>query len=513
MLGGNGSDALAGGSGADLLVGNAGADILQGGLGNDTLLGGAGNDTYKYTSGDGFDTLLDSDGQGSIVADGATLAGGDQYGDERVHRDASGHLYVDVGQGLVIDGNLMIQNYQSGNLGLSMSTNAVADPVSTRTLTGDLEVIDFDSTKADVQWQPDDLGNLQTDVGKPAAGRSDLLTGSEGNDTLIGGSGSDILDSKAGDDRLYADTQMSVEQAITNGNSQTGSGQQGDWLNAGAGDDILIGSNGDDMLAGGVGSDMLIGGAGNDVLLGDNDSMAADGFDTKTATYNPDWWTNSTSNGDGSFLTTYNIPAPDSGTDPQRAQTDVIYAGEGSDFAWGGRGNDAIFGEGGADILVGNSGNDIILGGDGKDILYGDTTENNAVAVTPGHDYLDGGAEDDILYGNEGDDILIGGTEIDTLYGGEGRDTYLFNRGDGRDTVIDTKTDNNIFRFGAGISEKDVTLRLGSLMLDLGNGDEIHINDFDQTDVFNSSSIGSFEFADGAANEAIYGNTLERRSA
>ena len=48
-------------------------------------------------------------------------------------------------------------------------------------------------------------------------------------------------------------------------------------------------------------------------------------------------------------------------------------------------------------------------------------------------------------------------------------------------------------------------LNLGSLMLDLGNGDGIHIdnedqtnaNGFDRNDVFNSSPIDSFEFDDG----------------
>ena len=56
------------------------------------------------------------------------------------------------------------------------------------------------------------------------------LVGGKGKDTLVGKAGSDILDGKAGDDRLYADTPISVAQAISNGNNQAGSGQQGDWL-------------------------------------------------------------------------------------------------------------------------------------------------------------------------------------------------------------------------------------------------------------------------------------------
>ena len=83
MLGGNRADALVGGTGSDLLAGNAGTDLLQGGQGNDTLLGGAGNDTYVYTDGDGIDTILDSGGQNTLAVDGATLAGGAEYGRAR----------------------------------------------------------------------------------------------------------------------------------------------------------------------------------------------------------------------------------------------------------------------------------------------------------------------------------------------------------------------------------------------------------------------------------------------
>ncbi|OGT05610.1 MAG: hypothetical protein A2143_03235 [Gallionellales bacterium RBG_16_57_15] len=38
---------------------------------------------------------------------------------------------------------------------------------------------------------------------------------------------------------------------------------------------------------------------------------------------------------------------------------------------------------------------------------------------------------------------------------------------------------------------------MGSLKLDLGNGDEIHIENFDRNDVFNNSIISSYEFEDG----------------
>ncbi len=136
-----------------------------------------------------------------------------------------------------------------------------------------------------------------------------------------------------------------------------------------------------------------------------------------------------------------------------------------------------------------------------------------------GNDLIRGMGGNDWLDGSSGDNILIGGQGNDWLDGGAGRDTYIINRGDGRDTIIDTKGDGNFFRFGADIGSGDITLHLGSLMLDLGNGDAVHIGDFDQNDILNSASIGSFEFADGTvfsmevANDASYGNSLERRAA
>jgi trimeric autotransporter adhesin len=74
--GNDGADDLRGDDGNDTLLGQAGADILKGGKGDDKLLGGAGADTYEFATGDGNDTIIDSDGQGDIKIDGITLTGG-----------------------------------------------------------------------------------------------------------------------------------------------------------------------------------------------------------------------------------------------------------------------------------------------------------------------------------------------------------------------------------------------------------------------------------------------------
>jgi Ca2+-binding RTX toxin-like protein len=524
MLGGTGNDQLTGGSHADLLVGNAGNDTLTGGLGNDTLLGGQGNDTYMYQTGDGLDTILDSDGQGSIVVNGSTLVGGAQYGDARVHRDANGHVYVDAGNNrLVVDGSIVIEGEQTGGLGLTMTAAVTLTiPVTTKDIFGDLKPKDFDLVTDGVQSQTDDLGNTVVDPSQADADRADILFDSDGNDHIVSGGGNDtVLANRGGDDfietgagrdwvqggagddliaggadgdvllggtgndRVYADGVTAIAAAIANGNSQAGTGQQGDWLSGGTGDDTLVGGNGNDVLSGGGGADLLCGGAGDDDIMGDADWTAT----------SLDW--SVTVRGKERYY------SPSTGT-PSSAdgQADVIYAGAGRDHVWGDIGNDVIFGEDGGDELQGNGGNDAVFGGAGADFLYGEGQDSD----TAGNDYLDGGADADVIFGNAGDDILVGGTGDDTLFGGTGQDTYVFNRGNGKDIIYDNKADNNVLRFGAGISASDVTLRLGSLLLDLGQGDAIHLNnsdangvltDFDKNDVFNSVAMGTFAFADG----------------
>jgi VCBS repeat-containing protein len=461
LYGGAGNDTLSGGQGNDWLEGGMGADTLEGGKGDDTLIGGQGDDTYLYqtnpfhpTQGDGFDTIVDTDGQGRINYDGATLSGGSQYGGTGVYRDADKHLYVQTEEGLVIDGNLVVKNFHDGDLNINL-TGSVTDsnPQTTNDIIGDLAPLDNNPDADGVQTGYDANGNLKTDPGKPEAGRADILYDSAGNDRivskggndfikafrggddiLIGGTGSDVLLGGAGDDRLYADDQTAVADAIANGDSQAGSGLKGDWLAGGSGDDTLVGSAGNDVLTGGDGQDLLIGGAGNDDILGDH-NIEADGLD----------WSGTDSN-DPSPLKYANL-ASFAHLDAPGVGADVIYAGNGNDNVWGGRGNDFIFGGQGDDHLYGadgnNSdqlgGNDFIWGGAGRDTLWGEMG-------------------DDYLYGEEGDDRLEGGAGNDVLDGGAGADTYVFGKTGGHDVIRQFDAQNDRILFEAGIQASDLSI-------------------------------------------------------
>ena len=62
----------------------------------------------------------------------------------------------------------------------------------------------------------------------------------------------------------------------------------------------------------------------------------------------------------------------------------------------------------------------------------------------------------DHLIGGAGDDTLIGGTGDDYLVGGDGTNTYVFNKGDGKDILELTSGAQDIIELGAGIVEDDV---------------------------------------------------------
>lgn len=112
-----------------------------------------------------------------------------------------------------------------------------------------------------------------------------------------------------------------------------------------------------------------------------------------------------------------------------RGGDDQISSGNGRDEVYGGTGKDTIDGGAGNDRLHGGNHNDTILGGSGNDRLWGDN----------GNDSLDGGEGNDVLRGGSGRDVLDGGAGEDKVFGGSGNDR-----------ILDSDTDNDIFRGQGG---------------------------------------------------------------
>src|SRR3989338_5274777 len=133
---------------------------------------------------------------------------------------------------------------------------------------------------------------------------------------------------------------------------------------------------------------------------------------------------------------------------------------------------------------------------------------NDVVAGQAGNDVLNGNYGNDMLLGGNGNDTLIGGLGNDLLHGGAGNDTYVFNAGDGNDTILETHGDSGIdtIQFGSGVAyQNQLPITAGDISL-AQEGDALifrHINGRDSVTVahwFNEggkNKLDTVTFADG----------------
>ncbi len=189
-------------------------------------------------------------------------------------------------------------------------------------------------------------------------------------------------------------------------------------LDGGAGDDTILSGKGNDLLKGGAGADVMRAGDGNDVLIADGADVAGgySGLDGGAGYDQLIMEDNTTVN---LVLDSINVEAiaTGSGNDTLTGQKDTV------DYMLSaGAGNDVLRTAGGKDLLAGGEGNDTLESGAGDDQLIGD-------------------AGQDILRGGKGNDVLSGGKDADRLEGGADNDTYVFNRGDGADRILDYAED------------------------------------------------------------------------
>ena len=288
LLGTNYRDNLYGLDGADTLVGNDGDDLLIGGKGVDSLVGGNGNDSYKWSKGDGNDTILDSS---ASLLETDTLYLVDAIASDVVSCWRSGNdLKLDilsaVGTETLTVTNFLLSTtagYGIESIQLSDGTNWTHDTILLRTSTGGGGGNDTIVG----------TGFLDTIYG---LGGNDSLSGGNGDDHLIGGTGADVLIGGAGVDiASYYQSTQGVKVSLLTSTGQVGvaGGEENGDILSGiealegsafaddltgdnssnnlyglAGDDTLTGNDGTDLLYGGVGNDLLNGGTGSDILVG-----------------------------------------------------------------------------------------------------------------------------------------------------------------------------------------------------------------------------------------------------
>ena len=302
------------------------------------------------------------------------------------------------------------------------------------------------------------LGNRHNDTLSGDDG-DDTLYGHLGEDRLFGGRGKDYLNGGAGDDTYFyfrgdgrdrihdRATELQDVQEATGRMIYQRSGESGSWVPEmrtvqkrfqidGGWDALQFGYT----IALADLFFMLDGAylkAGLRQLDEDGNALSLGDMEDVVTIQN---WTHEMSRveelrfGDGLAIDISEIENFDSGLD----EDDTLSGFAGSDLLSGGGGDDQIDGASGDDVLVGGDGDDVITGGAGDDDLFGNVGDDTLTGGA-GDDYLHGGDGNDILIGGDADDVLIGGAGDDILRGGRGNDTYIFNRGDGHDTIDESQ--------------------------------------------------------------------------
>ncbi len=491
IRGSNFNDTLEGNAAANLLFGSAGNDALLGGAGVDSLFGGSGLDTASYANaaagvfatqrfsflnsgdaaGDSFDSIENMLGSSfDDILGGTDLANNINGG----AGSGADWLFGFLGNDTLVGGSG--DDTLNGGAGAdSLDGGANFDFASykvlgTAAVKASLTAPGFNTGDAAGDTYTSIEGLKGTDFNDTLEGNAgaNSLIGHKGDDTLIGGAGGDTINGGGGTDTAsYAtaaagvfatqnfgflntgdaagDSFTSIENMlgssfddILGGNDVAntingGSGSGADWLFGFAGDDTLVGGAGDDTLNGGAGADSLDGGA-----------------DFDFASYKIL----------GSAPVNASLTTPGANTGDAAGDTYTSIEGlKGTDF------NDTLEGDGAANTLIGHQGNDSLLGLSG----------------------------DDSLVGGGGADTLEGGLGSDTLSGNNGDDTFVYDLGDGADTItgfVAGAASDDVLDLGIGaafdtFSEvQAATTQVGpDAVIDFGGGDTITLLGVTATDL------------------------------
>jgi len=563
------NDILHGDAANDELYGFAGNDYFVGGKGNDILKGDAGNDIYRFSRGDGQDSIDDNAGMDKILlGDGISAADVSyaQVGNDLVINIGTAGDKIGIKNFYVATTNRVetLEFVDGSSLSLANIGSLMTGTDLAETLTG--------TSKNDVikglGGNDNIVGGTGDDTITGGKGNDVIDGGSgfySGNDTYIFnvGDGQDTIYDYTGTDQIvfgagitkaniqlisdYANNQSLIVKIGTNGDqislknffytqdsnykietlkfadgsvldlttglTLVGTKTTGETLFGIYSNDVLTGNIGNDTIYGNEGNDTITGGKGNDIIDGGstyysgNDSYIFNIGDGQDTIYD---YTGTDQIVFGAGITKASIKLI---SDYTNSQSLIIKVGTNGDQIT----LKSFFNNSGSNYKI-----ESLKFADGSvlDLTTGLTlsatkTTGETLYGIYSNDVLTGNIGADTIYGNEGNDTINGGKGNDIIDNSSfysGNDTYIFNVGDGQDTITDyTGTDQIIF--GAGITKANIQLisdyaNNKSLIIKIGtNGDQITLKSFFSNSGSNYK-IESLKFADGSVLDLTTGLTL-----
>ena len=209
------------------------------------------------------------------------------------------------------------------------------------------------------------------------------------------------------------------------------------------------------ILVGGEGDDLLVGSGGDDVYLFNK----GDGFDVIDETANT-VFSNTNSYGTDKIVFGADITKDDIILTRSADNLIIKFADSATDKITINRHFFNVFNR--IESIQFANGDVIDLTDSTLQYSVSGTDSDDVISGSASNDILTGGSGNDEIGAGQGDDILNGGLGDDTLYGGEGDDTYIFNLGDGEDTIAETYTltqqsyGTDIIQLAQGITESDI---------------------------------------------------------
>ena len=545
----DGNDTVNSEAGNDRIYSEDGSDTIAGGAGDDFANGGFGNDAYVFNRGDGRDVF-----NGYYDTDTLRFGANILPSEILVRLDEADHSY------------------------LVLKIAGTNDEVRVT----DVERIEF--TNGTV-WTEAQLYEVYATQNSTSG--NDYIHTFDGNDTVNSGAGNDRIYSEDGSDTIAG----GAGDDFANG----GFGNDAYVFNRGDGRDVFNGYYDTDTLRFGANilpSEILvrldeadhaylvlkIAGTNDEVRVTDVERIEfANGtIWTETQLYEIYATQNSTS-GDDYVHTFDGNDTVNSGAGNDRIYSedgsDTITGGAGDDFANGGFGNDVyVFNRGdGRDVFSGSYDTDTLRFGAGiaiddvemlstaanwttlrlrdtgetvevSDVEYVEYSDGTRVTLSQlinsgqqsvnGSGPISGDSLDNLLVGSSAADQIRGYGGNDVLAGSTGSDTYLFDAGDGHDTIIEgidiASTDT--LKLGAGILTSDLIIEASSansndIIVRIRGTDDIIILKnqlgstgfgierilFDNGAIWTRANIIATEISSQstAGNDSIFGNSLD----